>query len=256
MKTAVARLSLVCASLIFISLILTPQSDAKINLKNIVALWLFDEGSGKVVADSSGRGHDGTIENPNWVDGKFGKALEFEGVGGDPNYVVIPHHEDFNFGEGDFTIGLWVDSKNVDSYIMVKRDGGRWWNLNSSIDRPGDFFGFEYNAGANDFLDGTVKIVNTGWHHCAAVRENGVLSLYVDGEFDVSEQVGNIDSETDIDIGGWGSENLIGIVDEAFIANVALTQEDLKTIMEGWEKAMVVSPTGKLATTWGAIKAQ
>ena len=89
------------------------------------------------------------------------------------------------------------------------------------------------------------------------MRENGVLSLYVDDELDVSEPVGNIDSETDIDIGGWGgSENLIGIVDEAFIANVALTAEDLKAIMNGWEEVFAVSSAGKLATAWGKIKTE
>ena len=259
MNTSVIRLTLVSASLIVISLIFTGQSFAKINLDDIVVLWLFDEGSGKTVKDSSGKGHDGTIEKPNWVNGKFDKALEFKGMAGDANYVIVPHHEDFYFGEGDFTVGTWVNSKNADSYIIVKRAAGpRWWNLNSAIDRPGDFFGFEYNDGANNFLDGTVKIVNTGWHHCAAVRKDGTLSLYVDGELDVEKEVeGSIDNEDVIQIGGWGgAENLIGIVDEAFIANVALTQEEIKSIMEGWEKAMVVSSAGKLATAWGKIKTE
>ena len=252
------RLTLVCASLIVFGLILTGQSFAAINMDNIVALWLFDDDEAEIT-DSTGNGHDGVIENPNWTEGKLGGGLEFEGLAGDANYVVIPHHEDFNFGDdGDFTIGFWVDSRKADAYIMVKRNGGRWWNLNSAIDRGGDSFCFEYNAGGNDFLDGTTQIVNTGWRHCAAVREDGTLSLYVDGELDVSEPVGNIDSEADIDIGGWGgAENFVGIIDEVFIARVTLTPEDLKIIMNGWEKLSVaVSSAGKAATIWGAIKAQ
>jgi hypothetical protein len=37
----------------------------------------FDEGSGKDVKDLSDNGNDGTITGAKWVEGKFGKALEF-----------------------------------------------------------------------------------------------------------------------------------------------------------------------------------
>ena len=258
MKTTLEKLTLVCVSTIFISLTLTGQSFARIEMSDVVALWLFDEGDGEEVTDSSGNGHDGVIANPNWTDGKFDGGLELEGQGGIENFIVIPHHEDFNFAEDDFTIGFWVDSRKADAYIIVKRNGGQWWNMNAAIDRGGESVGFEYNAGGNDFLDGTIPTVNAGWHHCAAVREAGTLSLYVDGEFDVSEPVGNIDSETDITIGGWvpsAVESFVGVIDEVFIAKFALTPEELKTIMNGWEVA-AVSPEEKLTTAWGEIKAK
>jgi len=52
---------------------------------DVVALWLFDEGSGDTAKDSSGNGHDGKImSTPKWVDGMFGKALSFNGK---DNYV-------------------------------------------------------------------------------------------------------------------------------------------------------------------------
>ena len=66
--------------LIVIGLIFTGQSSAKIDSKSIVGVWLFDEGSGKTARDSSGKGNDGELmNNPKWVSGKFGKALEFDG---------------------------------------------------------------------------------------------------------------------------------------------------------------------------------
>ena len=76
-----ARLSLVCASLIVMSLWFTGQSLAKIDPKSLVGLWLLNEGKGDQAKDSSEKGNDGTLTNgPKWAAGKFGKALEFSGA--------------------------------------------------------------------------------------------------------------------------------------------------------------------------------
>ena len=41
--------------------------------ENTVAVWLFEEGAGKVAKDASGNGHDGEFAgNPKWVKAKFG----------------------------------------------------------------------------------------------------------------------------------------------------------------------------------------
>ena len=46
-----------------------------------------------------------------------------------------------------------------------------------------------------------------------------------------------------------------GIIDEVAIFNVALTEDDIKYIMaEGLGIILAVSPSGKLATTWGNLK--
>ncbi len=56
--------------------------------KDLVGLWAFDEGTGNKVKDLSGNGNDGTISGAKWVDGKFGKALEFHGDGDQVAHVV------------------------------------------------------------------------------------------------------------------------------------------------------------------------
>ncbi|HIO08700.1 TPA: hypothetical protein EYN09_17455 [Candidatus Poribacteria bacterium] len=54
------------------------QAKAEITKEDIVAIWMFDEGSGNTLKNSSENGNDGKlIERPTWVDGKFGKALKF-----------------------------------------------------------------------------------------------------------------------------------------------------------------------------------
>ncbi|HUI91943.1 MAG TPA: LamG-like jellyroll fold domain-containing protein [Chitinivibrionales bacterium] len=53
-----------------------------------IALYHFDEGEGSIVHDASGNSNDGTIIGAQWVDGRFCKALSFNGVN---TYVSVPH---------------------------------------------------------------------------------------------------------------------------------------------------------------------
>ena len=68
-------------------LLIALPSFADIDPENIMGMWLFDEGKGGVATDSSKQGNDGEIHGAKWVDGKFGKALEFDGAN---NWVEVP----------------------------------------------------------------------------------------------------------------------------------------------------------------------
>ncbi len=87
MKLCVLVAILVCLSFSFMVI----QTEAAIDPETLVGVWLFDEGKGDVAVDASGNELDGILKgNPKWVDGKFGEALELDGVGA---YVEIPGHE-------------------------------------------------------------------------------------------------------------------------------------------------------------------
>ena len=78
------RDSIVYVSILLMTLIFMIQSNAKIDPKSAAGVWLFDEESGKVAKDSSDNGYDGMFMgkgNPKWVEGKFGKALDFNSDG-------------------------------------------------------------------------------------------------------------------------------------------------------------------------------
>ena len=77
MKKVLLTLSVVCFSLIAVHI-----STAEIDFETAVGVWLFDEGKGAVAEDISGEGNDGEVVKSKWVDGKFGKALEFDGKAG------------------------------------------------------------------------------------------------------------------------------------------------------------------------------
>lgn len=68
-----------------------------------------------------------------------------------------------------------------------------------------------------------------------------------------------LQNEADVTFGATnvsGTEPVQGIIDEIGIFNQALSEADIKSIMQnGLERAALsVKPIGKLATVWGNIK--
>ena len=71
---------------------------------SLVGYWKLDEGSGVMALDSSGNGNDGEIHEASWVEGKYGKALLFDGFN---SFLEIPHSESLNIQVG-ITISFWI----------------------------------------------------------------------------------------------------------------------------------------------------
>jgi hypothetical protein len=93
------------------------------------------------------------------------------------------------------------------------------------------------------------------------------LKLYVDGEVVNNKNVGKADVKShpatpaphqgSIWLATWKAPgwDFRGALDEAGVFNTPLDDKEIKTIMDnGLEKASSVSPAGKLALTWGAVK--
>ena len=80
MNMGFVRSSLLCLGVLVACLAFTNVSDA-VKMDEVVAIWTLDEGAGEKVGDSSGNGNNGEFKSgaPQWVDGKFGSALRFNG---------------------------------------------------------------------------------------------------------------------------------------------------------------------------------
>lgn len=253
--TKVAKATLVTASIIFISLILTNISYAEINLGTCVGMWLF-EGSGNVAKDSSGNENDGKIIDAEWVEGKYNGALSFNG---ESSVVEIPHSNSLVLKD-KFTIEAWIKS-NVDSGDVgiiskwARNVFGGWfiegwpWRI---------YFWELTNKDWKPELDVPAK----EWVHLAFTYDGKEEKAYVNGKLASSESSdGSIIEVSDnpvrigFDAGSNGEDHWFnGLIDEVAISNVALTEDDIKDTMKGFESVLAVSPVEKLATAWGSIK--
>ena len=99
--------------IVFMALcLITGFACADIDENAIVGIWLFDEGKGETAKDSSGHGHDGVLDGPSWVDGKFGKALNYDAT---DDFVEIPHED-----------GLSLQAYTIAAWVKIRPRPGEW----------------------------------------------------------------------------------------------------------------------------------
>ncbi len=268
MKTTVARPTLFCLSLIVISLMLAFQSFAKVEIKNAAAIWLFDEGKGDVAKDLTGQGHDGQLKDgPKWADGKYGKALSFDGA---KSYVEIPSTD--SFALQDFTVSFFVNPGAQDEAIVTLIDythhgtDGRWTvQSEHAMDTKMWYLAYLGSAGAWQYNNAGYAPFTEGiWQHIAFVKTDVKVLTYKDGVL-VNTRT-NTDPKVKyatpapLHFGHWsvGAGRFFnGALDEVVIFKGALSADDIKDIAtRGLIVAAAVSPSGKLAIAWATIKVQ
>ena len=225
-----------------------------------VALWLFDEESGDEAMDSSGNENHGIIHDAIWVAGKFGSALEFDGVA---SYVEIPESDSLKVTD-QLTWHAWIKvtgGQGTDRNIFAQSENGGYggrihvgeqYSCWLKVDND-----WRYPAAAANVPD----LYDT-WHHVATTydSETGVQKMYVDGEL-ASEgplELANLKIQPGTGTSEIGNRHewtqpFDGIIDELCIYDVVLTQDEIQESMNSLGKT-AVEPSGKLAATWGNIK--
>ena len=254
---------LLCLSLIITSLVLVTQIGAKIDLETAMGIWLFDENKGAVATDISGNNNHGQIQFAEWVTGKFGKALKFNGL---TSRVVIADSESL-YAKKAWTITSWVKvdpSIGGMGYILVKGEGDET-GINYGLRTSGlawDAFFMEGGAWKGAFNKGKVK--GGKWVYMTATYDGAnEIRVYENGEVIGSSERGKPPPQdnSEVNIGGMSGQKrspFRGLLDEVAIFSVALRKDDMKNLMKnGVRQAMLdVASLNKLATLWGAIKSQ
>lgn len=223
----------------------------------VVGVWLFDEGNGNTVIDASGNGHDGEIIGEvEWVDGKFEKALAFNG-----GHVLVPHEDVMNLRQ--WTITAWIKVPKVVEPYQIILGKEAWPNRNYTMwIRPGVMtFGFTLPGGAQDLQVGSREVTDNKWHFVAGVYDEKNLIPYVDGEqFNPRGAAGKpATSNAPLIIGAQGPDGkggpLKGMIDEVAVYDTALDEDELADVMESLTKQFqAVEAVGKLTVTWGDLK--
>ena len=259
--TIINQFVLACLTFFVIDLILlATASEAKIKTENMVAAWLFDEGKGKDVKDSSTNGNDGKITgNPKWVAGKFGRALEFDGS----TYVEVADNSSLDIVDEITIVAMvnWIQFKDA-GILSKSQDGGGDGNYFLSTGCGGGPTQAKFGIiSTNGHTCGPASPVlkKDTWYHVAGVFDGKKLSIFVDGKMESEQgQEGKItESDWPIIIGSYAGLGYKSnaIIDELAVFNVALSKDDINLLVkDGLDKIATVSAKRKLTATWGAIK--
>ncbi|MFT3863371.1 MAG: LamG domain-containing protein [Solirubrobacterales bacterium] len=153
-----------------------------------VAAWSFDEGEGTTAEDLTGDGHIGTIEGAEWVRGRYGDALKFDGAG---DVVKIPNSPEFDLTEA-FTLEAWVrpeSESNEWAPILAKEMGGgeaahelAWWLYEGDWESNKPYGGTEPAPGEEDEAHAPDPLPVDAWSHVALTYDGAKVRLYIDGK--------------------------------------------------------------------------
>ncbi len=217
-----------------------PASLVAANLDGTEAgIWHLDEGSGVTAGDSSSKGNHGIVNGANWVAGKYGSALSFDGVN---DYVQLPK-SNLILNVDDFTVFTWF--KTAYNHPVYGSGEGRMVNLhrlnpdNTSTSALALYLeqgivGLLYHNGATHFwIKHNTVYYDDNWHSVAVTHGNNVYRLYYDG-IEVKTQA---DEFGDFGVGNayLGTYNSAerfykGLLDEVGIWSRALSAQEIAAL--------------------------
>jgi hypothetical protein len=235
----------------------------------LVGYWTFDEGVGNIVKDASNNGNDGTLINgPQWISGKYGSALKFDGSN---KYVEIPDDPSLRAENNKITIELWFKRDkvptgvqclinkigdgpdtvftdyNVTYYISVPSSGSSSGGVITEFNSQFSYFIAYGSYSFTESVDfGLIRDYN--WHHLAETYDGNILKSYLDGSI-ISTKVTTTKkmplNDQPVRIGG---ENIFhnqfnGTIDEVKIYNRALSEDEIKGDYESLPQRNVIEVT-------------
>jgi hypothetical protein len=221
-------------------------SEPVISQNGLVGYWKLDEGNGTIAYDSSPHTNHGTLVNgPLWVDGKYGKALNLDGI---DDYVLIPDSS-----------SLRVQSFTLEAWIYMTKRPYQHDEHSAIINKLNHLAGaskgyklqFEHPTSTNDHLvvtlgdsvsqrfildyNSTNDLTLNTWHHIAGTYDGITGKLYIDGQLEITTHPGSwaiVHDETPLMIGreqNYPYCRFNGVIDDAMVYNRALSDEEIRS---------------------------
>ena len=203
----------------------------------LVGWWKCDDGTGTVARDSSDYGNDGAFNgDPQWVEGYFGGAIEFDGSG---DYLDCG--DDPSLDLTTWTITFWLnlnENKNYNGYIVKGLDAAE--NFEVLTYGAGNFhFPILFEDGGRGFsnTENGVSIVGEWSHYTYTYDASEGRRFYKDGVLifeDTESRVPQTSDEPLIIGNEGGTDRFVpGVMDDIRIYNRVLTAEELADVLLG-----------------------
>jgi len=229
---------------------------------DLVGYWPFDEGTGTIAFDVTGNGNDGVfVGDPQWVPGKLGGALEFDG----DDYLNCGNGPTLEIRDA-ITISFWFQVEAFqntweaffskgDTAYRASRGGGDGNGTHLGISGTGA-------GGGSGWFNGPTIITGGDWHHFAGTFDGTEGRIYIDGVLGPAT-AGPINIESDPLWIANNSQNtnrqLHGLMDDVRLYKRALTEVEILGVMAGGgaEYPLASGPAPEdgeyLAQTWASL---
>ena len=224
---------------------------------DLLGYWNLDEGSGTMVADSSGHGYDGTLHNsPAWstdtpssMDFADPYALGFNRTGS-AEYVTMSGTTEIDQAQ-ELTLSTWVRPDSTTPYstymrfitlgnekavLRVLYEWGGTRQLQFYMNIGGSLRGIHVH---HAWAAGT-------WYHVAGTYDGSIMRLYLDGvelgTYSISDEVA---AGNGILLSHYNSEALDGLLDDVRIYSRALSSTEINDLTDDvllWESGTSGNP--------------
>jgi hypothetical protein len=205
--------------------------------------WRFDEGSGSQAADTSGgNNHANLTGSPAWATGKFNGAIDVSAGDADHGVVADPADGRLDFGTGDFSVSLWIQTTQVPIVDVTYPEILNKWEYVAN-----GRFGYEIFTGfwagkhqtsfkiwsAPDVLSVAVTDLNNGaWHHVVGRKTATKIQIFADGvlKTEATHAFGSVSGQAPVQIGGYlgaGWADFDGKIDDIRIYSRALSDPEI-----------------------------
>ena len=199
--------------------------------RRLVGYWRF-EGNAD---DCSGNNNNGTVYGATQVDGKFGKAYNFDGT----QYISKASGNSILDLTNSVTISCWIKTstaattdyiafftRGLDAYFLTNGNG---------VADDAKVVLYIYSGGWN-CIKGNTKINDNIWHHIVGTYDHQFMKVYLDGILDCTPLALNGDISIDSSniyyyIGRYGNNYITSIIDELKIYNRALSEAEIRQDM-------------------------
>jgi hypothetical protein len=236
--------SLAFVSLILIALI-ARQGFAQIDPSDIAGAWLFDEGSGSVATDLSANGNDGMLVGaPVYVAGVRGTGVSF---GGGPDKMDAAT-VGFPVGSDDRTLAFWVTSPNFavgNTWLAgwgsgaARKSSAMIMGLFGVPDRVIGFWGWDADViHPAPPPEQAPRLQDDTWYHVAFTYSGTTITTYLDGEVWAQGEIAPLETDAGTIFSVAASPfGIMGPItatfDEVVVLNAALSQADVRSLMDG-----------------------
>ena len=219
---------------------------------DLIGWWKLDESSGTSAADSTDTGNNGTASNMvdgDWVSGKNGNCLDFDGTNDRVNMAA-----DSSYPTENFSMSCWFNLSATGAYRSILcsthyaaagHDGNWIFRLNGT-NGGSPTMALRCVNGVTSFCDKTesITISTDEWHHGGFVHNatSNTAHLFYDGsELGSGTATGGNDLENIKDMGfaigvqSWSTTPLnanfwAGQIDDVRLYNAVLAASDFSDI--------------------------
>ena len=209
--------------------------------KSLIAWWPADGHSQDIIG-----GNDlESAGNINYTEGRRGNCFTFRS-----DELYVPKSDDLK--PSSFTIAMWCKGdkpSNIYAVPLSTMDAvGHGYRFSTAKDQDvTDLNAGQPPGGAQPAMaafgtSGEFPVWDNKWHHVVGTLDDGVLSLYVDGELRKQSEGNSVNySETRFTLGVdahlWGGQDrhYLGELDEIMVFKRALDERQVRLLYDVWE---------------------